>query len=322
MPFGLTKTLNRVQQKEKRKAQMIHVDEFCPFVVITPARDEAAFIETTIHCMLLQTAKPTQWVIVDDGSTDETGDIIDRWAAKVPWITAVHLGKEARQAVVKRGRRALEAKEIEAFYQGYDALRENAWQFIVKLDADLQFRPDYFRNLLCEFAKNPMLGIAGGVVCNKVDLEWKVEQQPHFHVRGATKVYRRECWDAIGGVRRGVGWDTLDEVHANMLGWRTRSFDRLSINHLRPTGAANGAWPNGVKNGLWMYVSGYSPLYVCGRCIWALLGRQQFRDSVGMFYGFLGGYFRRLPQVDNQPLIRYLRNQQHRKLLFMDTIWK
>ena len=166
------------------------------------------------------------------------------------------------------------------------------------------------------------LGIGGGVISHYVNGAMKVEETPQFHVRGATKIYRRTCWEQIAGIVKGAGWDTVDEVKANMLGWKTHSFPDLEVVHYRYTGAANGAWRNAVKNGLWSYVSGYHPVYVLARCSNRMLRKPSIVGSVGLLWGFLQGYLKKIPQIDDKVLIRYLRKQQLRRIFFMTTTWK
>lgn len=298
-------------------------DRVYRYVVITPARDEAAYIEQTISSMVAQTVRPIKWILVNDGSTDATGEIIDRWAAKYEWIAAVHLEPRASNEEDKsRGSRAVEAKEIKAFYQGYFHIENEKWDFLVKLDADLGLDPDYFEKCLAEFDVDPKLGIGGGAIWNVVDGELKHESTPKFHVRGATKIYRRACWEQIGGVIPSAGWDTLDLVKANMLGWSTRSFNELRVVHYRFTGAANGAWKNAVKNGLWSYIAGYHPLYMLTRSARSLLEKPVLLGSFGLLYGFLSGYLKGVERVRDTELIGYLREQQLRRLSFRSTIWR
>jgi poly-beta-1,6-N-acetyl-D-glucosamine synthase len=138
----------------------------------------------------------------------------------------------------------------------------STWEFVLKLDADLSFEPDYFANCFAEFDKDPKLGIGGGNICSLVAgaLESESKADPKFHVRGAVKIYRRTCWDQIGGIVRGPCWDSIDELHANMLGWTTRTFPGLKVHHHRPAGQAFGKWKDWVKGGRGNYVS--SAFYV------------------------------------------------------------
>jgi glycosyltransferase involved in cell wall biosynthesis len=284
------------------------------YVVISPVRDEAQYIENTIRSMVGQTVKPVQWILVDDGSTDATAEIIDRWAAQYSCITPVHRPD--------RGRRAAGSGVMEAFFDGLRSLTVPDWNFLVKLDGDVSFEPTYFSDCFAEFARDTKLGIGGGVICHEVDGQWDVESNPRFHVRGATKIYRRECWEAIGGLIRTPGWDTMDEVKANQLGWHTRSFPSLQLRHYRCTGAADGAWKNSVKNGLGSYICGFHPLFVLFRSIKNIAIKPYFTRSIGLLYGFVLGYFKNLPQVDDEPAIKYLRSQQLRRLSLRETIWR
>jgi glycosyltransferase involved in cell wall biosynthesis len=284
------------------------------YVVITPVRNEAAHLEENIASVMRQTVRPAEWVLVDDGSTDATGTIVDLRAARHAWITALHRRD--------RGFRQAGTGVIEAFYDGYRALRTHDWEYLVKLDGDLTLGPDYFERCFEEFGIDPQLGIGGGIVYHIEDDKLKIEKNPCFHVRGATKIYRRACWDALGGLITSPGWDTLDEVKANFLGWKTRSFPELRVLHRRPTGAADGTWRNAVKNGLANYVSAYHPLFMLLKCLKRAVKKPYVVESLGLCYGFVSGYIRRAPRVADPALIQYIRKQQLRRLLLLESIWK
>jgi len=284
------------------------------YVVITPARDEMQHIAETITSVVHQMVRPVEWVIVDDGSTDGTGEIIERFAAQHSWITALHRPN--------RGVRQNANGVMEAFYDGYQSLKTTEWDFIVKLDGDVSLNPDYFEACFKAFQQDPKLGIGGGLICHLENGARKVEACPRFHVRGATKIYRRACWDAIGGLLKVPGWDTVDEAKANMLGWKTRAFQDLKVLHHRPTGAADGAWKNSVKDGRADYISGYHPLFMFLKCVKRLVQEPYLVGSCGLLYGFIGGYLKGTPQVDDRALIHYVRTQQLRRLLLLDSIWK
>ncbi|MGC2764811.1 MAG: glycosyltransferase family A protein [Candidatus Acidiferrum sp.] len=284
------------------------------YVIITPVRDEEKHIEATIECVLRQTLRPEEWIIVNDGSTDQTGAVADRYAAQYPWIRVVHRAN--------RGFRKSGGGVMEAFYDGYNSRRCNDWDFLVKFDGDLTFAPDYFQRCFEHFAQEPRLGIGGGDICHTVRGELKVEAVPKFHVRGATKIYRRACWEAIGGLFSGAGWDTIDEVKANMLGWDTYSFKELQLVHHRPTGSADGFLRDRVKYGSICFVCGYHPLYVLARCLYRSVRKPYILGSLAILFGYLKSYFIRTPQVNDQQFIRYLRKQQLKRLCGMQTIWR
>lgn len=284
------------------------------YVIITPIRDEERFIEATIASIKAQTVQPAQWVIVNDGSTDRTGEIIDRYAAQLPWIRVIHRAN--------RGFRKSGGGVMEAFYDGYHALNCDGWDFIVKLDGDLTLPTDYFERCFAHFERDPKLGIGGGEIYHDLEGVKKLEATPKFHVRGATKIYRRECWEAIDGLWRAPGWDTIDEVKANMLGWTTYSFNELRIDHHRFTGTAESLWRDKIKRGVACYVSGYHPLFVAASCISNLIRRPYVAGSAAIAYGFLKGYFDSTPRVSDKQLIKYLRAQQLRRLCGLNTIWR
>jgi glycosyltransferase involved in cell wall biosynthesis len=284
------------------------------YVIVTPVRDEETYIALTAESIIHQTVPPKQWVIVNDGSTDKTGHVIDDYARHYPWIRTVHQPD--------RGYRKWGAGIIEAFYAGFHALTCPDWDFMCKLDGDLSFDPTYFEALWGKFSEDSRLGIAGGYLYHVEDGRKVIEQHPRFHVRGGAKVYRRACWDALGGLWVGPGSDTVDEVKANMLNWSTKSFTDLQIQHHRWTGAAYGRWGGIVKNGKTDYVSGYHPLFVIAKSCARLFQRPYVVGSVGLVYGYVQARMERTPQVDDPELIRYLQRQQLAKLTGRETIWK
>jgi poly-beta-1,6-N-acetyl-D-glucosamine synthase len=284
------------------------------YVVITPVRDEEEFVGATIESVSRQTVRPTEWVIVNDGSSDRTGEIIDRYAAEFPWIRAVHRSN--------RGFRKSGGGVVEAFYDGYRTLQSDDWDFVVKLDGDLTFSADYFEKCFAYFQSEPQLGIGGGEIYHDLAGNMTLETNPKFHVRGATKIYRRACWEAIGGLWVAPGWDTIDEVKANMLGWATRSFPDLPLHHHRLTGTADGLIRDRIKHGVACYVSGYHPLFVGAKCVYRLFQKPYFIGSAAIWYGFVKGFITKVPQVNDARMIAYLRGQQLRRLRGLQTIWK
>ena len=284
------------------------------YVIITPVRDEEEHIGATIESVRRQTLLPAEWVIVDDGSSDRTGEIIDRYAAQYSWIRVLHRKN--------RGFRKSGGGVMEAFYDGYKTLRCNDWDFIVKLDGDLSFAPEYFEKCFDYFRKDPGLGIGGGEIHHSVVGMAKLEENPRFHVRGATKVYRRTCWEAIGGLWPAPGWDTIDEVKANMLGWRTYSFADLHLLHHRLTGSAEGLLRDRVKHGVACYASGYHPLFVAVSCLRRVTQKPYVSGSLAIAYGFLKAYWTHPPRLEDRSYIAYIRGQQLKRLCGMQTIWR
>jgi biofilm PGA synthesis N-glycosyltransferase PgaC len=288
--------------------------EISRYVVITPVRDEETYLPFTVECMLRQTIRPQEWVIVNDGSSDGTGQIIDGYAARYPWIRVIH-----RQ---NRGFRQAGGGVVQAFNEGYASLKTEDWDFLVKFDGDLSFEVDYFEKCLRNFKSDPKLGIGGGVICYLEHGVKKFEPAPFFHVRGATKVYRRTCWEEIGGLWPAPGWDTFDEVKANALGWTTHSFQDLHLEHHRHTGAADGFWHSLVKYGRANYICGYHPLFMLVKCIKRMVQPPFILGSVALMYGYVSGYLKGVPQVDDRSAIAYLRRQQLNRLAGRESIWR
>jgi glycosyltransferase involved in cell wall biosynthesis len=284
------------------------------YVIITPARDEEKHIEATIESVRRQTALPSEWVVVDDGSTDRTGEILDRAAVGLPWMRVIHRKN--------RGFRKSGGGVMEAFYDAYNTLKCDNWDFIVKLDGDLSFAPQYFEKCFEHFVGAPDLGIGGGEIHHNVVGKLKLEKNPRFHVRGATKIYRRACWEAIGGLWPAPGWDTIDEVKASMLGWKTYAFADLHLLHHRPTGSEDGLLRDRVKHGTVCYISGYHPLFLTASCLFRIPQKPYILGSAAIMYGFLKAHLTHPPRLDDQSYFTYIRGQQLRRLFGMQTIWR
>ena len=283
------------------------------YVVITPARDEEARLRLTLDSMVAQTLRPAEWIIVDDGSSDGTGAIVQEYTRYHAWIR----GLERRD----RGRRLPGAGVVEAFYEGYHSLQCKDWEFLVKLDADLSFNPDFFQRALARFRAQPSLGIGGASLFLLQNGSAQPETGPRFHVRGATKIYRRQCWQAIGGLVTAPGWDVVDEIKASMLGWTTESFADVVALHHRPTGGS-GPWRDMLKRGQGCYVAGYHPLYVAARCLRHLRARPYLLGALGMGAGFVSGYLGRIPLQRDPALVRFVHQQQWQRLLGQNTMWR
>lgn len=284
------------------------------YVLVTPVRDEQAYLPRTIESVVSQTIPPVEWIIVDDGSKDSTGKVAEEAAAQHPWIRVVRRGD--------RGFRKWGAGIIEAFYDGFHALECKDWDFMCKLDGDLSFTPDYFAKAMQRFAANPQIGIGGGVLYHYEGEKKIPEPHPVFHVRGGVKIYRRACWDALGGLWVGPGSDLIDETKANMLRWITQSFTDLELEHHRPTGQSYGRWGGSVKDGKIDYVTGYHPLFLLAKWASRLARRPYVLSSLGLMYGYFAALTQRMPRVDDPEVIKYIRRQQIARLFGQETIWK
>jgi biofilm PGA synthesis N-glycosyltransferase PgaC len=275
------------------------------YVVVTPARDEEKTVERTIESMIAQTVRPLRWVIVDDGSTDATRALVEKHLASNPWIELLVRGD--------RGFRALGGGVVDAFNEGLARVASMPWDFVVKLDADLSFQPGYFEGLLRRFAADPTLGMASGktflVEGGTKSLEWC----PDDHVRGPAKMYRRTCFDAIGGLEARRGWDMIDETRARMHGFATKSFLDADVEliHHRPIDARQtNVWKSRFEMGKLYHFLGYHWLYHAVRSLRSAL--QDYPRGIGgaaLFAGYVAAALRRTPRFDSK-YTAFVQNEQ------------
>jgi glycosyltransferase involved in cell wall biosynthesis len=275
------------------------------YVVITPVRNEAAYIEKTLTSMVAQTVKPAQWIIVNDGSTDRTEQIVSAYAAQYPWIRLINRED--------RGFRQRGPGVVGAFYEGFGQITHTRYDIVVKLDGDLSFEPNYFEELLNQFAANPKLGIASGQPYAFDGQEWVTEKPLIPCTHGPTKLYRRECFEAMGGIPRSLGWDGIDDWKARMLGWQIMSFEYLKVLHHRAWGAATGTFKDRVEQGQGAYFMGYHLLYMLLRCIRRMVDRPYVVGGLLMIWGYVASWLARREQVEPE-LARFVRRTQLRLL--------
>ncbi len=278
------------------------------YVIITPVHNEEAYIRHTLEAVSAQTIKPTQWIIVNDGSTDNTPKIVQEYLDQYSWIKLVDLPVE--------GKRELGARVVRVFYEGYKHIAVE-YDFIIKMDGDLSFAPDYFELLFEKFNEDPCLGIAGGVLYIPAGNRWQLEKVPADHVRGPTKVYRKLCFLEIGGLPETSGWDAIDEWRAQMKGWKTRSFNDLVVHHFRPTGASYGKWGRYILEGEHAFFLKYPLPIVIARSLYrGLTDRPFLMRGLGYFWGYLGSWWAHKPQLDDTEVTTYMRKKLYRRLLF------
>lgn len=277
------------------------------FVLITPARNEAAFIERTIRAVISQTVRPAKWIIVSDGSDDGTDEIVDKYAKSSPWIELVRM--------IPRSERHFGGKVV-AFNAGLARLHEVSYDFIGNLDADITFDEDYFDFLLHKFSQDSMLGVVG-TPFREGSTQYDYRFSRKEHVSGACQFFRRACFESVGGYipRKEGGVDLIAVVTARMNGWKTESFtDRQSV-HLRPMGKAG---PHYLiytfKSGYGDYVLGVHPAWQSLRSIYQMLRKPYFLSGFLLLAGYLWAMLVRAPKPVSREFLCFRRKEQLRWL--------
>lgn len=279
------------------------------FIVVTPARNEATYLGKTIESIASQTVLPCEWVIVDDGSLDQTYRIAEDAARAYPWIKVIRL--------LDRGYRDFSGVYVDVINEGLNNLKRNDYQFIFKIDADIVLGPDYFLKILTKFAENQRLGISGGVVYDNIKgKKIRVRGLPEM-IPGAIKCWRRECFQEMGGLVRGLGWDGLDCLKAMMLGWQVITYEdeELKVLHLRPEKSSiKNKYHGWARNGKILHFTGAHPVWLLASAFYHVVDRPFILGSLCMIIGYLEAFLQGAPQYEDQEFRRYLRAYQIRKL--------
>ncbi len=276
------------------------------YLVVTPARNEARFIERTLRSMLAQTVRPALWIIVDDGSTDETAAVVERYAAHCGWIRLLRLPSQREQ-------RAGGSKVVRAFNAGYALVGEERFDFIVKLDADLTLPPNYFAEVSRCFAEHPRVGLCGGYCVIEREGALVPESYTTDHVRGAFKAYRRESFDAIGGLLEVWSWDGLDEAALAWRGWELKVLP-LPVVHHRPTSTEYNLFWHSWRTGREMYKERVDPLSLFIVAGVHLPRRPVLVGSLLFVVGYVWAWVRREPRVVNEDLARFIQQDRYDKV--------
>lgn len=280
-----------------------------PLVVISPVRDEATFITRTLASMVAQTWRPAEWILVDDGSTDDTAQIIARYAKDHPWIRCVLRDN--------RGFRQLGSGVIAAFDDGRSRITTDDWQFIAKLDGDMSFGPRYLEIMVGTLMAEPKMACVSSKVF-RPDPGGEVEE---FIIDEATagqfKLYRREAFEAIGGFTQTILWDGIDYHRCRMLGWDTRSFfhpDAKLIHHRQMGSSDKNIYRGRMRLGKGIWFMGYYPLYATASGLFRMHERPYVIGGLIMIWAFFTAALKREPRFDDPAFRAYLQAWQLARL--------
>ncbi len=284
-------------------------------VLISPVRNEEQFIDKVIDSMTQQTLQPVEWLIVDDGSSDKTPEILAAAAKSYPWI---HIEKKPN-----RGVRSVGPGVVEAFYYGYEKLSTQDYDFIGKLDGDIQFGSQYFETLLSFFACDRYLGAASGKPFLEENGNLIAERISDEMVAGQINFYRRQCFEDIGGFVKEVHWDGIVYHRARMKGWRTRSIKHPDLNfiHQRLMGSSHqGIIEGRLRWGRGQYFMGTHPLYIFAIGVYRLLEKPLIIGGVLIILGYFKAMLESMPKYEDAEFRKSLHAWQMARLKLGKTL--
>ncbi len=277
------------------------------YILVSPCRNESDFMRKTLDSVVNQSVLPTQWLIVDDGSTDKTPEILAEYASKHEFITVL-----TRK---NRGHRSVGPGVIEAFYFGYDQIELEEYGFICKLDLDLIMPEQYFETLIQRMNDNPRIGNCSGkpYYVDKQTGKLVSEGCGNENAIGASKFYRRRCFEEIGGFIRQVMWDGIDGHRCRQLGWIAVSWDEpeLRFTHLRPMGSSQKNIISGrMRHGFGQYYMGTGFVYMLASAVFRLFHPPYFIGGMAMFWGYIKSAASQLPRFEDKELRQFINRYQ------------
>ena len=277
------------------------------YVLITPARNEAQFIELTIQSVVAQTIRPIKWVIVSDGSTDGTDEIVKKYTADHPWIELVRMPERRERHF---------AGKVHAFSAAYAGIRSLEYEVIVSLDGDISFDEDYFSFLLRKLAEDPALGLVGTPFIES-NRKYDYRFTSIEHVSGACQVFRRECFEDIGGYvpLRGGGIDLIAVITARMKGWKTRTLtEKVSLHHRKMGTAQDSALSTWFKNGVKDHALGCHPLWEIFRTCYQMTKKPYILGGLLLGTGYTWSLIRRAERSIPREVMVFRQREQMQRL--------
>jgi poly-beta-1,6-N-acetyl-D-glucosamine synthase len=278
------------------------------YVIVTPARNEAQFIELTLQSVIAQRVRPLRWVIVSDGSTDGTDEIVQKHAATNPWIQLLRMEERKSRDF---------AGKVHAFNAGYAQVRELDFEVVASLDADISFDPEYFAFLLEKLQSDERLGVVGTPFQELTGEVYDYRFVSIEHVSGACQVFRRECFEQIGGYLpvRGGSIDHIAVISARMKGWKTRAYPEKVCLHHRSVGTAeHSVFHSKFRLGTKDYTIGNHPLWEIFRVAYQTTKRPVLIGGIALGCGYISAFLKRHPRPVPKELTAFHRSEQLRRL--------
>jgi biofilm PGA synthesis N-glycosyltransferase PgaC len=287
------------------------------YVIVTPAHNEADYLRPTIEGVLRQTVLPYRWVVVDDGSTDDTPALLESFAREHGLLQCYRRQRDETQSYF--------ASNVYAILEGVRQVETLDYEFLAVLDADITLPPDYYEQILSRFDADPALGVASGIYENLVNGRLERVMNDRRSTPKAIQVFRRLCFEQIGGyvpLRHG-GEDTCACIMARMHGWKAWSFPELKVIHRRPTGLghARSLWRARFLLGLQEYDLGSHPLFVLAKYFRrSFIEKPYLTGGTATLLGFLYGSIRRGKRQISEDVVRFVRREQLARVLSLNRI--
>ena len=263
------------------------------------------YIHKCAVSMIEQSIKPEKWIVVDDSSDSKSYDIMKKFAEQNSWIELVKGTKKGNRG---RGKRIAELVNFGL------ARAPKDWDFLSKIDADIILPKNYFEMIFSKFDDDVELGIASGGCYVPSFFGAKLEKVSPGHTRGALKTYRSSCYSEIGGIRNVDGWDGIDNLQAEIKGWKTENFPQIKSQHLRRTGSAHGMIRGSYETGRIAYFMGYHPLFMLARSMHRCISHPYLVGGFCMFAGYITNLVKNEPRFNDKEVTDYLRKKQLRRL--------
>lgn len=279
-------------------------------LVISPVYNEAANLERTARSVASQSRRPDRWLIVDDGSSDGTLALARRLERELDFLTVF----EAAAAPPGADNLAL-AREAHAFNLGLERAEWRQYDYVGKLDGDVEIPANWFEALIARLAVEERLGLAGGRLVEPDRDGWKLIPIPAYHVHGAVKLFRRQCLQEIGGIPERLGWDTIDETYVRMSGYETHSYSDLIARHHRPHGSADGELRGRTRHGACAWILHYGLLWTVLRSLKVARLRPRGLSGAAFLFGYLSAALRGVPRVQDPAFRRFVRAELRGRML-------
>jgi glycosyltransferase involved in cell wall biosynthesis len=278
------------------------------YVLITAAKNEESFIERTIQSVLNQTIKPEKWIIVSDGSTDRTNEIVEQYSHRNKFIDFIALPPNKERNF---------GSKVKALNKALKKLEGMDYDFIGNLDADVTLDKGYYEEVFRTFKSNPKLGVAGGIILDCIGDKVYPQNISLNTVAGAIQVFRKECFEKIGNYTpfKYGGEDAYMEIMARMMGWDVQTLAELKVHHHRPTGTGMGSLSKAnLRSGKMFYTLGYSPVFLFVRCSYRIFDKPVLIGSVLNILGYFSAFIKNEKCPAGDAFINFVRSEQKERL--------